>query len=202
MWKVRCLYDSIRRRCLQLPLETYLSVDEQIIPFKGQINIKQYVKNKPKKWGIKIYILAGKSGLIYDFIIYQGSKTPLNPVYAKYGSAAAVVMQLSERISDKNHGLFFDNFFSTYNLFQYLDSKYIYAVGTIRANRFANPRLPSDKEMKKKDVVPLPPRLAKMVLLSQNGLITSQCWWLPTSLGLASKTHAEGGTKQRRNICR
>lgn len=107
------------------------------------------MRNKPTKWGIKIYVLAGQSGLIYDFIIYQGSTTPINPIYVKYGSAAAVVMQLCERISEKNHGLFFDNYFTTYNLIQYLDSKSIYCIGTIRANRFANPTLPSDKEMKK-----------------------------------------------------
>lgn len=177
LWKVRCLYDSVRSRCRQLPLETNLSVDEQMVPFKGQINIKQYVKNKPKKWGIKIYVLAGKSVLIYDFLIYQGSTTPLNPLYRKCGSAAAVVMQLSDRITEKNHGLFFDNFFCTYNLFQYLESKFIYAIGTIRVNRFANPRLPSDKDMKKKkDVALLQPQLANMASLSLNGTTTSQCW--------------------------
>ncbi|XP_031332211.1 piggyBac transposable element-derived protein 2-like isoform X2 [Photinus pyralis] len=168
LWKVRCLYESVRRRCLKLPLETNLCVDEQIVPFKGQINIKQYVKNKPTKWGIKIYVLAGQSGLIYDFLIYQGSTTPFSPIYVKYGSAAAVVMQLSERISESNHGLFFDNYFTTYNLIQYLDSKHIYCVGTIRANRFANPRLPSDKEMKKIG------RGSSAVSISKDGIVITK----------------------------
>lgn len=179
LWKVRGLYDSIRNRCLELPLETNLSVDEQIIPFKGQINIKQYVKNKPKKWGVKIYVMAGRSGLMYDFIIYQGSTTPLNPVYVKYGSSAAVVIQLSERITEKNHGLFFDNFFSTYNLFQYLDSRCIYAIGTIRANRFANPRLPSDKEMKKKG------RGSSAISISKDGIVITK-WYDNKSVLVAS----------------
>ncbi|XP_031358741.1 piggyBac transposable element-derived protein 3-like isoform X1 [Photinus pyralis] len=170
LWKVRCLYESVRRRCLKLPLETNLCVDEQIVPFKGQINIKQYVKNKPTKWGIKIYVLAGQSGLIYDFLIYQGSTTPFSPIYVKYGSAAAVVMQLSERISESNHGLFFDNYFTTYNLIQYLDSKHIYCVGTIRANRFANPRLPSDKEMKKIG------RGSSAVSISKDGIVITK-WY-------------------------
>jgi hypothetical protein len=51
LWKVRDLYNSILGRCRELPLETDLCVDEQMVPFKGQINIKQYIKNKPKKWG-------------------------------------------------------------------------------------------------------------------------------------------------------
>lgn len=115
-----------------------------MVPFKGQLNIKQYVKNKPKKWGIKIFVLAGQSGLVYDFLIYQGSTTELNPVCASFGHGAGIVMQLSERITERNHGLYFDNYISTYQLFQFLEAKSIFAVGTIRVNRFANPNLPSD----------------------------------------------------------
>jgi hypothetical protein len=51
-WKVRPLYNAIKKRCNELSLETNLSIDEQMIPFKGQINIKQYVKGKPCPWGI------------------------------------------------------------------------------------------------------------------------------------------------------
>lgn len=149
-WKVRAIYDSIRQRCRTLPLETNLCVDEQIVPFKGQINVKQYIKNKPKKWGIKIYILAGQSGLIYDFLIYQGSTTEIKKEYLQFGSGAGTVMQLSERISEPNHGLYYDNYFSSYSLLQYLRSRNIFATGTIRLNRFCNPKLSSDKVLKKK----------------------------------------------------
>lgn len=152
LWKVRCIYDALKARYRELPLERNLCVDEQIVPFKGKLNIKQYVKNKPKKWGVKIYILAGESGMIYDFIIYQGSTTEINPLYTtNCGSSAAVVMQLSERISEPNHALFFDNFFSSYHLFQFLNSKSVYAAGTVRLNRFYRPKLLGDKEMKKKE---------------------------------------------------
>lgn len=150
IWKVRRIYDFIRRRIQELPLETHLCVDEQIIPFKGRINIKQYMKNKPKKWGIKLYVLAGQSGQMYDFIIYQGATTEINETYARFGAVAGVVMQLTDRIHEPGHGLFIDNFFGTYNLFQYLHSKEIYTIGTIRLNRFANPPLMNDKQMKKK----------------------------------------------------
>ncbi|KAG5883424.1 hypothetical protein JTB14_005635 [Gonioctena quinquepunctata] len=55
---------------------------------------------------------------------------------------------------------------STYNLFQYLYLKYIYAVGTIRVNRFAYPRLPSDKEMKKNG------RGSSAISISKDGIVT------------------------------
>jgi hypothetical protein len=47
LFKVRPIFDCLRNRCLELPLEKNLSVDEQMIPFKGHINIKQYIKGKP-----------------------------------------------------------------------------------------------------------------------------------------------------------
>lgn len=168
LWKVRCMYDSLRARCLELELETNLCVDEQIVPFKGNINVKQYIKNKPKKWGIKIYVLAGQSGLIYDFIIYQGATTEMKTMYTHCGAAAGIVMQLTERITEPNHGLFFDNFFSTYQLFQYLTAKSIFAVGTVRSDRFANPKLPSDKEMKTRG------RGSSAVCVSKDGIVLTK----------------------------
>lgn len=55
----------------ELKPETKLSTDEQMVPFKGQLNVKQYVKEKPSP-----------CGMLYDFLIYQGSTTELNPTYA------------------------------------------------------------------------------------------------------------------------
>ncbi|KAK9882710.1 hypothetical protein WA026_022761 [Henosepilachna vigintioctopunctata] len=44
--EVRSLYDSVRKRFLELELEQILSVDEQIVPFRGKLEVKQYVKGK------------------------------------------------------------------------------------------------------------------------------------------------------------
>jgi hypothetical protein len=66
-----------------------------------------------------------------------------------FGLGASVVLQLSERITSKGHKLFY-NFFSSYALLQILKSKSIFAAGTIRVNRFVNPLLIADRDMKKK----------------------------------------------------
>lgn len=57
LWKVRPIYDCIRARCLQLPIESDLCIDEQMVPFKGSFSAKQYVANKPTPWGIKLFVL-------------------------------------------------------------------------------------------------------------------------------------------------
>lgn len=112
MWKVRPLYNTLRGRMTTLQLETELCIDEQMIPFKGRLNVKQYVKGKPCPWGIKLFALCGSSGLMYDFLIYQGSTTELNIEQQEvFGLGASVVLKLSERIKEVNIQLYFDNFF-------------------------------------------------------------------------------------------
>lgn len=78
LYKVRPIIESVRRRCLELKLEEQLCVDEQIVPFTGHLSIKQYIKGKPCPWGVKIFVLCGKSGLAYDLIPYQGKTTNLD----------------------------------------------------------------------------------------------------------------------------
>ncbi|XP_046388862.1 piggyBac transposable element-derived protein 2-like [Ischnura elegans] len=148
-WKIRPIYESIRAQCKNLDIEPNLCVDEQMIGFKGQINVKQFIKNKPTKWGIKVFALCGESGTVYDFILYQGSSTEIQEKYKDFGLGPSVVMQLAERIDQKNCRLYFDNYFSSYHLFQYLLKKDIYAIGTIRINRFSNPPLTDDPKVKK-----------------------------------------------------
>jgi len=75
------LFDSIRQHLLSQPLEVEeeICVDEQMVPFTGTHNVKQYIKGKPHPWGVKLFVLCGKSGIAYDFLIYQGSRTELSP---------------------------------------------------------------------------------------------------------------------------
>ncbi|KAL3190274.1 hypothetical protein MRX96_019812 [Rhipicephalus microplus] len=80
LWKVRPFMELIRKRCLELALEQECSVDEQMIPFKGQLSIKQYVKGKPSPWGIKVFALCSSSGLLY-----QGENTIPANLKKEYG---------------------------------------------------------------------------------------------------------------------
>lgn len=150
-FKVRPIFNAIRERCLQLPQEQKMCVDEQMCPFKGHLSVKQYIRGKPTPWGIKLFLLCGESGIIYDFRLYQGKTTDIDKDFqTKYGQGPAVVMELSKIITTAHTQLFFDNYFSSYALLQYLKGKNILAAGTARINRFANPPFLPEKEIKKK----------------------------------------------------
>lgn len=186
-WKVRVLYDKIRHRCMQLSLETNLSIDEQIIPFKGQLSVKQYIKGKPCPWGIKLYALCGSSGLLYDFILYQGPTTEINSLHQQvFGQSAAVVIKLTERITNPNHQLYFDNYFSNYQLLQWLQNRYIYASCTARADRFAKPPLLSDKQIAKKE------RGFSQEIISADGQVIMTRWLDNKCVTMASNFQSKG----------
>lgn len=69
--------DIVQANFLNIEEEGKYSIDEQMVPFKGKKagSRKQYIKSKPHKLGIKVFVRSGISGIIYDFIIYAGEKT-------------------------------------------------------------------------------------------------------------------------------
>lgn len=151
LYKVRPILNSVRNRLLQFKVEEVVSVDEQIIPLKCRLEIKQYVKDKPYPWRVKNFVLCGKSGIPYDFFIYQGATTELQSTdLKKFGFCATTVMHLANRLERRGHKLFFDNYFSSYQLLEILKNRGINAGGTIRVDRFCKPPLLPDAEMAKK----------------------------------------------------
>jgi len=91
------------------------------------------MRGKPHPSGIKIFLMCGSSGIVYDFIMFQGISTELNPVIQNlFGQGGAVVMQFIERLERNRHYLYFDNYFTSYNLLSVLADRHIYAAGTVR----------------------------------------------------------------------
>lgn len=108
------------------------SIDEMLIPFKGKSQLKQYLKNKPKKWGFKFWIRASPGGYVHKFEGYQSS-TVEKSIYGPVGDS---VIRLCQGLENKNHKLFMDNLFTSDNLLQYFQSKEIFVLGTVQLNRF------------------------------------------------------------------
>lgn len=149
--RIRPFLDKIQRNFISAAApEEYQAIDEQIVPLKGRVGLKQYLPKKPKKWGVKIWVRAGVSGYMYQFEIYQGSgggRESISPL----GACADVILRLTEDIGFHNHKIFFDNLFCSMPLLEELKSKQIWATGTIRSNRLggAQNTLESDKVLKR-----------------------------------------------------
>ena len=104
-----------------------------MIGFKGRLKFRQYMPAKPTKYGIKVWMAADASnGYVLNCSVYEGSEEGNALIH---GLGYDIVMKMARPYLNKNHYLFFDNFFSTPRLFEYLLVQDTYACAIVRLNR-------------------------------------------------------------------
>ena len=150
MYKVRPLIDHLRAKFQSIPKDQRLCVDEQMVPYKGRSRVKQFIPNKPKRFGFKLFVLASHKSFMYDFIPYIGKILPVeDSAVPNIGASSNIVLHLAQNIpAGRNHLLFFDNWFTSLPLLQHLASRAIWCCGTVRLPRLAG--LPSSMKDDKK----------------------------------------------------
>ena len=110
--------------------EAHQSIDDHMCKFKRTSIMRQYLKNKPIKWGLKFWFRCGaKSGYLYEFDMYLGKKEN-----NKFGLGESVILSLCHKLKDTHCFVFFDNFFTIPALLVKLLAMGIYATDTVRAN--------------------------------------------------------------------
>ncbi|XP_070819483.1 piggyBac transposable element-derived protein 2-like [Chaetodon trifascialis] len=149
LYKIRPLITHLTSKLVSIPMSEKLSVDEQMVPFKGRHRLKQYLPSKPKKWGYKILILAGSDFVPYNLEIYTG-RVNQPPELADVGASGNIVLRLAQPIpKEENYKIFFDNWFTSVPLVLTLVQQGIRCTGTVRANRLPGVNLKSDADLKR-----------------------------------------------------
>eukprot|EP00117_Sycon_ciliatum_P002306 scpid50910/ scgid2388/ PiggyBac transposable element-derived protein 4 len=132
-----------------------VSVDEQMIAYKGRLSFKQYMPAKPTKWGVKAFVLAEPgTGYIYEWTLYTGKDMAegRDVAMADTSKGSQIVAKLVRHLG-QGHVVYMDNYYSSPTLFQWLSSRRgMGAVGTVRVNRKGLP--PACKDKKKKGTPP------------------------------------------------
>ena len=152
LFKIRAIFDHIRKVCQSVEPTEHQSVDEMMIPFKGRLSFKQYMPKKPTKWGIKVFCRCSITGIVHDMIVYCGSDTAKflgNPENSN-SSVENIVIELVKSLpKTANLKLYFDNYFTTLKLMLLLHEKFqIHATGTIRTNRLKKCPLESEANLR------------------------------------------------------
>ena len=126
-----------------------LCIDEQMIPFKGNSALQQYLPSKPHKYGYKVFILCSNKGVIYEFELYTGKIQPADDA-SDLGASLNIVLRLAKIIpTDKHYLLYFDNWFTSLPLVCHLAKSKIFCLGTVRSNRLLGCDLSSDIKKRK-----------------------------------------------------
>ena len=112
------------------------SIDEHMIKFKGHNKMKQYIKNKPIKWGFKMWCRCNsKTGYLYQFDLYSGKKTE-----TEYGLGEGVAVTLTKPIEHLCCEVYINNFFNSALLTVEAQEKDIYICRTVCADRKHMPK--------------------------------------------------------------
>uniref|UniRef100_A0A673I8T7 PiggyBac transposable element-derived protein domain-containing protein n=1 Tax=Sinocyclocheilus rhinocerous TaxID=307959 RepID=A0A673I8T7_9TELE len=128
--RVQPVLDIMRNRCMSVyhPRQN-ISVDERMIATKARIFFKQYMKAKPTKWGIKLFVLADVNGYTVDFKIYTGK----SKFASGKGLSFDVVTSLVNRdYLGSGYVIYCDNFYTSPLLFRHLHQLGFGACGTCR----------------------------------------------------------------------
>ena len=122
-------------RCKLLARAISQHIDEFMVPYFGRHGCKQYMRNKPVKFGYTFWVVATPLGYAIQFYPYTG-KNENND--SNLGLGGSVVATLAEKLPSQvgsNYHIIMDNFFTCPNVPRILKAKGIAATGNVRINR-------------------------------------------------------------------
>ena len=137
LYKMRRYVDMITKQfTANYTLHQQVTIDEAMIPLKGHLTFKQCIKNKPNKWGIKVFIFNdATNGYIYRIQIYFGKNLDSE---VDAGLCSRVLLELMSGL-DGNH-LYTDNYYTSPEVYLALYNNGINCCDTVRVGRKGFPK--------------------------------------------------------------
>jgi hypothetical protein len=104
-----------------------------MVGFKGRSELKQYIPQKPTKWGFKVWCLASRNYLL-NFEIFEGKSAS-----SVVRSPTDVVLSLTSPYQHRSHIVYLDRLFTSPQLLDELATRGIHSCGTVRKDRIGLP---------------------------------------------------------------
>jgi len=110
-----------------------VTIDEQLIPFRGRCSFRQYMKSKPAKYGIKLWVMCdSSSSYALNIQVYTGRAAGQPP---EKNQGERVVHDMVEVVKGTGRNVTTDNFFTSVPLARDLLKKKLSLLGTLRKNK-------------------------------------------------------------------
>ncbi|XP_018600224.2 piggyBac transposable element-derived protein 4-like [Scleropages formosus] len=115
----------------------YVTIDEQLIPFRGRCSFRQYMPNKPDKSGMKLFLMCDvATAYTFNGLPYVGCEGNRQNI----GLADSVVKKLVEPVHHSGINVTTDSWFTSAELAADLLCKKITLLGTIHQRKPEVPR--------------------------------------------------------------
>lgn len=148
-WKVRPLFKEINSTAHNLIEQPeFVSTDEAMVRYFGPHPLKQSIREKPERYGWKVWILATASGQLLACQPYAGAKTLIAD--QGLGQGPNVVLGLAQQYQLKpGSKVGCDNLFTSFDLLDHMGDRGWGVVGTVRQNRIVGVPIPNKQEANK-----------------------------------------------------
>ena len=133
-YKVRPLFDNLNTKLRIFSNGPNISIDESIVVYFGFHEAKQYIENKPHKYGFKMYVACKPDGTVLYIEPYSGKST-LIPEYGLGKSSDIVYHMHVKRNFSPGCNIFVDNYFMSPQLLHTFSQNKLGLTGTMRMNR-------------------------------------------------------------------
>lgn len=132
---IRSFFETFVNNCKSaFNLSEYTTIDEMLHPFRGRCSFIQYIPSKPAKYGIKIFALCDARNFYTSNLEIYCGKQPDGP-FAASNSPTDIVKRLVTPIENSSRNLTIDNWYTSVPLADYLLTKKITVLGTMRKNK-------------------------------------------------------------------
>ena len=150
LFKLGALFKNlIRRFHRSYTPNRQLSLDEGMVPWRGNLSFRVYNPDKPKRYGIKAYMLCdAANGYCTKFCLYTGKY--MDVIDTGNGATYNMVMHLMRDYFGKGYIIYMDNYYSSPTLYWDLYDLGVGASGTLRVNRKGVPQAAKDKVLRAK----------------------------------------------------
>ena len=103
---------------------------------KGRLGIKQYIKSKPIKWGIKLFtIVESQTGYVLNLLPFVGKC-----VKTAVSKTTQAVLYVGKDYLNKGHRFFTDNYYTSIELMTKLEEQNTLSCSTVNQNRSGLPK--------------------------------------------------------------
>lgn len=121
-----------------------VTIDEQLLGFRGKCPFRQYMPKKPDRYGLKFWLCVDvDSHYVFNAFPYLG-RQPTEKRQTQIG--AKVVLELLKPLYGSSRNVTMDNFFTSIPLAKELQAKNLSLIGTLRKNK---PEIPIEFQSNK-----------------------------------------------------